>query len=171
MVEPLCTARDRRSDVAGAWLFGPAARADGWPDADINLLLVADKTVDSDDWAEAAARLANQVHAWTRNRAFFFSSRRRHTSYWRDWSSDVCSSDLNQRRSPASPTVTGGSGGGGSGGAGANSSGLAWTVQLRRHTPWPGRSRSRKRSTLSAKIGRASGRGGGWRSAVDATWN
>src|SRR3712207_7857558 len=25
---------------------------------------------------------------------FFFSSRRRHTGYWRDWSSDVCSSDL-----------------------------------------------------------------------------
>src|SRR3712207_8898272 len=29
---------------------------------------------------------------------FFFSSRRRHTRYWRDWSSDVCSSDL-----PAQP--------------------------------------------------------------------
>src|SRR3712207_394046 len=29
--------------------------------------------------------------AW---RVFFFSSRRRHTRYWRDWSSDVCSSDL-----------------------------------------------------------------------------
>src|SRR3712207_6895006 len=29
---------------------------------------------------------------------FFFSSRRRHTRYWRDWSSDVCSSDL-----PAGP--------------------------------------------------------------------
>src|SRR5258707_12278396 len=28
------------------------------------------------------------------NRVFFFSSRRRHTRYWRDWSSDVCSSDL-----------------------------------------------------------------------------
>src|SRR3712207_454722 len=28
---------------------------------------------------------------------FFFSSRRRHTRYWRDWSSDVCSSDLNVR--------------------------------------------------------------------------
>src|SRR3712207_6922382 len=27
-------------------------------------------------------------------RSFFFSSRRRHTRYWRDWSSDVCSSDL-----------------------------------------------------------------------------
>src|SRR3712207_8751179 len=25
---------------------------------------------------------------------FFFSSRGRHTRYWRDWSSDVCSSDL-----------------------------------------------------------------------------
>src|SRR5947209_10199039 len=25
--------------------------------------------------------------------SFFFSSRRRHTRYWRDWSSDVCSSD------------------------------------------------------------------------------
>src|SRR3712207_8338265 len=29
----------------------------------------------------------------------FFSSRRRHTRYWRDWSSDVCSSDLSGRRS------------------------------------------------------------------------
>src|SRR3712207_8742613 len=28
------------------------------------------------------------------NTFFFFSSRRRHTRYWRDWSSDVCSSDL-----------------------------------------------------------------------------
>src|SRR3712207_2881573 len=27
-------------------------------------------------------------------KVFFFSSRRRHTRYWRDWSSDVCSSDL-----------------------------------------------------------------------------
>src|SRR5438445_10860519 len=29
--------------------------------------------------------------------SFFFSSRRRHTRYWRDWSSDVCSSDLRRR--------------------------------------------------------------------------
>src|SRR5882757_2605570 len=29
---------------------------------------------------------------------FFFSSRRRHTRYWRDWSSDVCSSDLRSSR-------------------------------------------------------------------------
>src|SRR5690554_1281223 len=30
----------------------------------------------------------------TRTGEFFFSSRRRHTSCGRDWSSDVCSSDL-----------------------------------------------------------------------------
>src|SRR5207245_7990318 len=29
---------------------------------------------------------------------FFFSSRRRHTSCYRDWSSDVCSSDLSGAR-------------------------------------------------------------------------
>src|SRR3712207_6536547 len=40
---------------------------------------------------------------------FFFSSRRRHTRYWRDWSSDVCSSDLDgapvtgRRRQPVCP--------------------------------------------------------------------
>src|SRR5690606_40704301 len=33
---------------------------------------------------------------------FFFSSRRRHTRFSRDWSSDVCSSDL---RDPWSPAV------------------------------------------------------------------
>src|SRR5579862_789208 len=32
---------------------------------------------------------------------FFFSSRRRHTRWNCDWSSDVCSSDLDQCRSPA----------------------------------------------------------------------
>src|SRR6476620_12758319 len=29
---------------------------------------------------------------------FFFSSRRRQTRYWRDWSSDVCSSDLSPQQ-------------------------------------------------------------------------
>src|SRR3712207_8253095 len=33
---------------------------------------------------------------------FFFSSRRRHTRYWRDWSSDVCSSDLGKNLSQGS---------------------------------------------------------------------
>src|SRR5690606_40081351 len=31
---------------------------------------------------------------------FFFSSRRRHTRFSRDWSSDVCSSDLDARFDP-----------------------------------------------------------------------
>src|SRR5690606_10270560 len=31
---------------------------------------------------------------------FFFSSRRRHTRFSRDWSSDVCSSDLTRQRHP-----------------------------------------------------------------------
>src|SRR6266487_3135791 len=33
-----------------------------------------------------------------RKESFFFSSRRRHTSWTGDWSSDVCSSDLQARR-------------------------------------------------------------------------
>src|SRR3712207_8941799 len=48
---------------------------------------------------------------------FFFSSRRRHTRYWRDWSSDVCSSDLawpmhttawpsSRTSTPPNPTLT-----------------------------------------------------------------
>src|SRR5690606_40418688 len=32
-------------------------------------------------------------------RGFFFSSRRRHTRFSRDWSSDVCSSDLERKPS------------------------------------------------------------------------
>src|SRR5438876_9407613 len=41
---------------------------------------------------------------------FFFSSRRRHTRWTGDWSSDVCSSDLLTRNSWASraPTAAGG---------------------------------------------------------------
>src|SRR5690606_40343295 len=37
---------------------------------------------------------------------FFFASRRRHTSFSRDWSSDVCSSDL-RSRAPSAPTAPG----------------------------------------------------------------
>src|SRR3712207_3992475 len=37
--------------------------------------------------------------------SFFCSSRRGHTRYWRDWSSDVCSSDLRPRTMPATAAV------------------------------------------------------------------
>src|SRR5207253_4650563 len=33
----------------------------------------------------------------------FFSGRRRHTRWPRDWSSDVCSSDLSQAQAPSKP--------------------------------------------------------------------
>src|SRR2546422_7412010 len=36
---------------------------------------------------------------------FFFSSRRRHTRCSRDWSSDVCSSDLVAVVTPVAPTI------------------------------------------------------------------
>src|SRR5438445_858743 len=39
---------------------------------------------------------------------FFFSSRRRHTRYWRDWSSDVCSSDLGALLTPKGMIVVDG---------------------------------------------------------------
>src|SRR6266852_7989872 len=35
---------------------------------------------------------------WLDTSFFFFSSRRRHTRCYRDWSSDVCSSDLHEGR-------------------------------------------------------------------------
>src|SRR5690554_5309540 len=41
-----------------------------------------------------------------RLRYFFFSSRRRHTRCGRDWSSDVCSSDLVAINAPVAPAVT-----------------------------------------------------------------
>src|SRR3712207_7150901 len=44
---------------------------------------------------------------------FFFSSRRRHTRYWRDWSSDVCSSDLGEVHGQGAARAGGGRRGGG----------------------------------------------------------
>src|SRR6266508_5274066 len=41
----------------------------------------------------ASPRAGSHIHV-----LFFFSSRRRHTSWPRDWSSDVCSSDLARLR-------------------------------------------------------------------------
>src|SRR5438874_4704287 len=39
----------------------------------------------------------------TTSNYFFFSSRRRHTRSLRDWSSDVCSSDLRRTEAPSAP--------------------------------------------------------------------
>src|SRR5437868_8758502 len=46
------------------------------------------------------ARTTSFAGALCTQRLFFFSSRRRHTRSKRDWSSDVCSSDLSWWMSP-----------------------------------------------------------------------
>src|SRR5690606_40497306 len=54
---------------------------------------------------------AHAVALWVGLRtdlSFFFSSRRRHTRFSRDWSSDVCSSDLDQPRDQYLPGADGG---------------------------------------------------------------
>src|SRR5690606_26083241 len=45
-------------------------------------------------------------YTWSKSLFFFFSSRRRHTRFSRDWSSDVCSSDLKQDLQPVAMVAT-----------------------------------------------------------------
>src|SRR5947209_11673412 len=69
---------------------------------------------------------------------FFFSSRRRHTRYWRDWSSDVCSSDLARPRDL--PRISGGHGK-----AESRSAGVLLSQAVRRALAgWPSRSEERR---------------------------
>jgi predicted nucleotidyltransferase len=53
--------------LSGAWLFGSAARGDGGSDSDIDLLLVAESSVDDEGWSAATAELSDKVRAWTGN--------------------------------------------------------------------------------------------------------
>lgn len=55
--------------LAGAWLFGSAARGDGSRESDIDLLLVAETSTQTARWADATARLMDQVLSWTGNQA------------------------------------------------------------------------------------------------------
>src|SRR6266511_1490916 len=50
------------------------------------------RAVASSSWARFCTSIT-----WKASISFFFSSRRRHTSFSRAWSSDVCSSDLHGR--------------------------------------------------------------------------
>lgn len=54
--------------LAGAWLFGPAARDDGDRGSVVDLLLVASTTTETPTWADATRRLLNEMHRWTGNR-------------------------------------------------------------------------------------------------------
>jgi predicted nucleotidyltransferase len=53
--------------LAGAWLFGSAARGGGDRESDIDILLVASTTPEAVAWGEATGRLVNQVQSWTGN--------------------------------------------------------------------------------------------------------
>jgi predicted nucleotidyltransferase len=64
-------------DLAGAWLFGSAARGDGDHDSDIDLLLVAGRSLDTDGWAQRTAHFAERVRAWTGNPAQLVEHSRR----------------------------------------------------------------------------------------------
>src|SRR5207249_7083817 len=50
-------------------------------------------------------RTAAKAEKWVAQYGFFFSSRRRHTRSKRDWSSDVCSSDLSVTAEVASSSL------------------------------------------------------------------
>src|SRR5437879_12999175 len=86
---------------------------------------------------------------------FFFSSRRRHTRYIGDWSSDVCSSDLFVERTSLTATGTPASGGKGSWARTLRSISSAWASARRseerrvgkewRWRWWPYEEKKRKR--------------------------
>ncbi|MGQ0631743.1 MAG: nucleotidyltransferase domain-containing protein [Sporichthyaceae bacterium] len=54
-------------DLAGAWLFGSAARGDGDRSSDIDLLLVSAGRTDSAVWLRQTDGLHTSVRAWTGN--------------------------------------------------------------------------------------------------------
>src|SRR5438128_12166097 len=65
---------------------------------------------------------------------FFFSSRRRHTRCYRDWSSDVCSSDLTVPLNPRRNTQT----------AACPRSRQSWLIQHPSNSPCAARSEERR---------------------------
>jgi predicted nucleotidyltransferase len=67
LVERLGSELSGWAGLAGAWLFGSAARGTGGRHSDIDVLLVAEENTDSAQWANATARLVDQVPAWTGN--------------------------------------------------------------------------------------------------------
>ncbi|MHB8288581.1 MAG: nucleotidyltransferase domain-containing protein [Acidimicrobiales bacterium] len=55
--------------LAGAWLFGSAARGDGSRESDIDLLLVAKLSTSEPAWTDVTAQLIGWVRDWTGNEA------------------------------------------------------------------------------------------------------
>jgi len=57
------------SGLAGAWLFGSAARGAGDRRSDIDILLVAEESTQTTQWSGSTARLVDYVLRWTGNQA------------------------------------------------------------------------------------------------------
>jgi predicted nucleotidyltransferase len=77
LVERLTDTLSGWDDLAGAWLFGSAARGDGARDSDIDLLLVTTGSRDRQSWVERVGELADQVRRWTGNQAQIVEHTRR----------------------------------------------------------------------------------------------
>src|SRR5690606_40808004 len=101
---------------------------------------------------------------------FFFSSRRRHTRFSRDWSSDVCSSDLFLARRRSSEPVLNYVGVRESQSGNASAS-IAASSEPVPHQEGSGSEFAPQRKEEGGKIGRAScrGRGEKWGVAVART--
>lgn len=56
-------------ELAGAWLFGSAARGAGDRRSVIDILLVAKTSTETAEWAESTGRLVDHVLSWTGNHA------------------------------------------------------------------------------------------------------
>jgi predicted nucleotidyltransferase len=69
LIERLSGELDDWAELAGAWLFGSAARGGGDRRSDIDILLVAKTSTETAEWAQATARLVDHVLSWTGNHA------------------------------------------------------------------------------------------------------
>lgn len=67
LVERLVAELAGWDDLAGAWLFGSAARGDGDPESDIDLLLVAKRSLATESWERQTTTLVDCVQRWTGN--------------------------------------------------------------------------------------------------------
>jgi predicted nucleotidyltransferase len=67
LVERLSAELASWDDLAGAWIFGSAARGDGDSDSDIDLLLVASRSIATEEWERKTATLVDRLQTWTGN--------------------------------------------------------------------------------------------------------